>query len=93
MEQCHTCILHEHSPSPLTQCLGCRHYRLTCFQKSRKPLEVIFANGFDEAFHMLVDVPNDVVQRWGVVDNETLELQGEAGEGTTIDVEEPFVIT
>ena len=42
---------------------------------------------------MLVDVPNDVVQRWGVVDNETLERQGEAGEGTTIDVEEPFVIT
>ena len=56
-------------------------------------MEVIFANGFDEAFHMLVDVPNDVVQRWGVVDNETLELQGEVGEGTTIDVEEPFVIT
>ena len=30
--------------------------------------------------------------RWGVVDNVTQELQGEPGEGTTVDFEEPFVI-
>ena len=62
--------------------------------KSRKPLEIIFmgANGWDESFHMLVDIPNDVVKRWAVLDNETLEMQGEDGEGTTIDHDEPFVI-
>ena len=67
---------------------------LSYFQKSRKPLEVIFMgeNGFDESFHMLVDIPNDVVKRWAVLDNETIEMQGEVGEGTTIDHDEPFVI-
>ena len=30
--------------------------------------------------------------RWGVVNNVTQELQGEPGEGTTVDFEEPFVI-
>ena len=49
-------------------------------------------NGFDEAFHMLVDIPNDVVKRWGVLDNTTMEMLGELGEGTTIDHDEPFVI-
>ena len=49
-------------------------------------------NGFDEGFHMMVDIPNDVVKRWGVLNNQTMEMQGVLGEGTTIDHDEPFVI-
>ena len=49
-------------------------------------------NGWDESYHMFVDIPNDVIKRWAVLDNETLEMQGEDGEGTTIDHDEPFVI-
>ena len=32
------------------------------------------------------------MRRWGVVGNVSQEVQGEAGEGTTIDREEPFVL-
>ena len=60
-------------------------------QKSRKPLEIVFQNGFDESFHILVDIPNDVIKRWGVVDNVTEETHGNDGDGTTIDFDEPFV--
>ena len=62
-------------------------------QKKRKPLEIIFAtDGINEAFHIVVDIKNEVVQRWAVVNNETQEILGEPGEGTSIDLDEPFVI-
>ena len=48
--------------------------------------------GSDEAFHALLDLDRDVVQRWAFVDNATQEFQGEPFEGTTIDREEPFMI-
>ena len=40
----------------------------------------------------MVDIKNEVVQRWAVVNNETQEILGEPGEGTSIDLDEPFVI-
>ena len=62
-------------------------------KKKKKPLEIIFAtDGIDEAFHVVVDIRNEVVQRWAVVNNETKEILGEPGEGTNIDFDEPFVI-
>ena len=62
-------------------------------KKKRKPLEIIFAtDGIDEAFHVMVDIKNEVVQRWAVFNNETQEILGEPGEGTSIDFDEPFVI-
>ena len=60
--------------------------------RSRKPLEVYFYNGTDEAFHILVDIENNVIQRWGMFENETMDLQGDPNEGTTIDHDEPFVL-
>ena len=56
-------------------------------------MEIIFATeGIDEAFHVMVDIKNEVVQRWAVFENETQEILGEPGEGTSIDFDEPFVI-
>lgn len=61
--------------------------------KSKEHFEIVFpANGSDEAFHALLDLDRDVVQRWAFVDNATQEFQGEPFEGTTIDREEPFMI-
>ena len=57
-------------------------------------MEIIFATeGIDEAFHIMVDIKDEVVQRWAVFNNdETQEILGEPGEGTSIDFDEPFVI-
>ena len=56
-------------------------------------MEIIFATeAIDEAFHIMVDIKNEVVQRWAVFNNETKEILGEPGEGTSIDFDEPFVI-
>ena len=46
----------------------------------------------DESFHILIDIANDVITRWGVFENVTQELLGQPGEGTSIDFDEPFVI-
>ena len=62
-------------------------------EKKRKPFDIKFAaEGIDEAFHVKVDVKNEVVQRWSVLNNLTQEVFGEEGEGTSIDYDEPFVI-
>ena len=75
---------------------------------SKDPLEIIFqGEGPKEAFHVLVD-PGDkktiinvdlnscpvqeFIQRWAVPENITSGLVGEPGEGTTIDVDEPFLL-
>ena len=56
-------------------------------------MEIIFATeGIDEAFHIMVDIKDEVVQRWAVFNNETQEILGEPGEGTSIDFDEPFVV-
>ena len=41
---------------------------------------------------MEFDVKAEVVRRWSVLDNVTGEIFGTEGEGTSIDLEEPFVI-
>ena len=50
------------------------------------------ADGIDEALHVQFDVKKEVVYRWSVLDNVTQEIFGIEGEGTSIDLEEPFVI-
>ena len=59
----------------------------------KEPPEIIFAGeGLYEAFHVRVDADNEVVTRWGVALNVTQGEQGQPGEGTTIDRDEPFVL-
>ena len=48
--------------------------------------------GLDESFHILIDIERDMISRWGVFENITQEMQGNPGEGTSIDHEEPFVM-
>ena len=50
------------------------------------------AEGLDESFHILIDIKRDMISRWGVFENVTQETQGFAGDGTSIDHDEPFVI-
>ena len=59
----------------------------------KEPPEIVFAGeGLDQAFHVRVDSDNEVVTRWGVALNVTQGEQGQPGEGTTIDRDEPFVL-
>ena len=73
---------------------GSRLFRYkNSFQKSKKPFEVIYkTGGLDESFHILIDIENDVITRWGVFENVTQELLGSPGDGTSIDFDEPFVL-
>ena len=45
-----------------------------------------------EAFHVLVQPDLEFVQRWAVTENTTTGLAGEPGEGTTVDLDEPFIL-
>ena len=61
--------------------------------KARRNLQVYFAtNGTDEAFHLCVDLEQEFIKRWGVHNNLTEDVQGEPGEGSTIDTDEPFMM-
>ena len=63
------------------------------FQKKKKPFEVVFSTeSIDEAYHVSVDVKNEVVQRWAVFQNITQEVFGYPGDGSSIDFDEPFVL-
>ena len=63
------------------------------FQKKKKPFEVVFAtDGLDEAYHVSVDIKNEMVQRWAVFENVTQEIFGAPGDGSSIDFDEPFVL-
>ena len=54
---------------------------------------MIFATeGLDEALHVEVDVKNEAVYRWSILGNVTKEVFGSHGDGTSIDLDEPFVI-
>ena len=56
--------------------------------------EIIFqGNGTDEAFHVQINHELEFVQRWGVVNNVSQGTTGEAGDGTTIDIDEPFILS
>ena len=62
-------------------------------EKSKKPFEVVFETGTtNEAFHMKIDLANDVIQRWNIFNNITSEIMGQPFEGTTIDRDEPFML-
>ena len=55
--------------------------------------EIIFqGNGTDEAYHVQINHELEFVQRWGVVNNVSQGTTGEAGDGTTIDIDEPFIL-
>ena len=41
---------------------------------------------------MLVEPDLEFVQRWAVTENTTTGLAGEAGDGTTVDLDEPFIL-
>ena len=45
-----------------------------------------------EAFHVLVQPDQEFVQRWAVTENTTTGLAGEPGDGTTVDLDEPFIL-
>ena len=53
---------------------------------------MLFGNGTDEAFHVKVDVNKNYVERWAFQNNMTQEVQGTPGEGTSIDILEPFIL-
>ena len=54
---------------------------------------MIFATeGLDEAFHVEIDVKKEAVYRWSILGNVTQDVFGTEGEGTSVDLEEPFVI-
>ena len=47
----------------------------------------------DEAFHAELSVEEEVVWRWGVDNGTMVERQGRPGDGTSVDFEEPVVLT
>jgi hypothetical protein len=60
---------------------------------AKKLPEIVFrGNGSDEAFHIQIDSELEFVSRWGVYTNETMGKVGVAGDGTTIDTDEPFIL-
>jgi hypothetical protein len=55
--------------------------------------EIVFrGNGTDEAFHLRINVDSEYVERWANVQNATVGRAGEAGDGTSVDRDEPFVL-
>ena len=60
--------------------------------------EIVFATDEDEngtvneAFHVKLDVLKKYVERWGVVGGVVTPRVGQAGDGTTIDFDEPFLV-
>ena len=63
-------------------------------KKSRRPLQIVFyaEDGFDEAFHIVLNISFNYIERWGVYDNVSTEHLGQPGDGTSIDYDEPFVM-
>ena len=62
--------------------------------ESKKPLEIIFLGSESpkEAFHVLVDPVQEFIQRWAVPEEAPSDIAGEPGDGTTIDLDEPFLL-
>ena len=47
---------------------------------------------FQEAFHVLFSPVLEYVKRWAFTQNATTGLVGQPGDGTTIDIDEPFIL-
>jgi hypothetical protein len=63
-------------------------------EESKKFPEMIITGPNDtEALHIKIGVVEDVVWRWAVLTNVSVENVGSDGDGTTIDFDEPFIIT
>ena len=63
-------------------------------EESKKFPEMIITGPNDtEALHIKIGVMEDVVWRWAVLTNVSVENVGSGGDGTTIDYDEPFIIT
>ena len=62
--------------------------------ESKTPMEIAFL-GLEspkEAFHVLVDPVQEFIQRWTVTEENPVDVAGEPGDGTTIDLDEPFLL-
>ena len=60
---------------------------------SKAPLEIIFSvNNTEEAFHVLVEPAQEYVQLWSVQGGLKTNVVGQQGDGTTIDLDEPFIL-
>ena len=62
--------------------------------ESKTPMEIAFL-GLEspkEAFHVLVDPVQEFIQRWAVTEENPVDVAGEPGDGTTIDLDEPFLL-
>ena len=56
-------------------------------------LQIAFMGpGINEAFHLSLDVDQEYIALWAVIDNATTAVTGDPWDGTTIDRDEPFVI-
>ena len=62
--------------------------------KVRKMPDFFFMNEEgDELFHVQINKKEDVIYRWGAINNTIIETHGSPGDHTTIDYEEPFTLT
>ena len=60
------------------------------FTEKKYLLELYF---FQNKLFVVEMAPNqDVIRRWVVIDGEQLAFEGEPGEGTTVDTDEPFFL-
>ena len=63
-------------------------------EDSKEYPEIVLIGPNDtEALHVKLGVVEDVVWRWAVLTNVTVDNVGNVGDGTTIDFDEPFMIT
>ena len=62
-------------------------------QDGELPMEIVFrGEDTEEALHLLVSPGLEYVQRWAATINTTSGLVGQPGDGTTIDMDEPFIL-
>ena len=60
---------------------------------SRDMPEIVFRGAdTDEAYHLRIDAQGEFVERWAVVQNTTSARAGSPGDGTSIDMDEPFTL-
>ena len=59
---------------------------------SEKPEIIFYGFGKEEAFHVYIDIENNFIGRWGVIDEEETKMDGDPEDGTTIGFDEPFVL-
>ena len=57
------------------------------------PEFILKTDNGNEPFHVVIDKSDNVVYRWGTVDDGVAVKQGEPEDGTTIDYSEPFTMT